>query len=601
MKKYLILFFMIGFLFVLHGCNNSKNEDLSKVKEARDTLLLSDNNQVIDENISLPEVISGYSEVIIEWSSDNIDYLSHDGIITRPKNNLGDQTVTMKATLSKNEAEATKEFTIHIKALEFVNEYTSISEFYESSILDDKLVLQGIITLIYDDYIVLTDNGVNLLLNPQGISINYELGDKVEIVGYHNKTNQLHLVDDIESFKVVSSGNEIICESEEYGIKDIWELDTKDSSNLGNIYEVTGELVVNEDNTFSLNSLESDKSLDILQNIYGTALVDLTALDREIVKMDLFYLTKNTSENPSMIFNNTGIEVLELNFQEEFDSDIVETINDIVSYQEDIILKLEGANHTTFSEWTSDHPDLINDNGEFIKSPEHMTVITFEGKANLRQYTQDVSFEVTMPGPSESIDSALTNNDGEFVHIQGIVTSFNPHDKGFFIQNETDDKGLFIFYDSTNANIEVGDRVSIYGQLGRNTGYKNNQRMLGGDILITNGEVSSQTFTIIEAKPEDIINNYNYYDISKPLNQEGGTTDGLRYTIKDVTLNSLDAFNYVYINSEETNMALVFDIEKVEGLTIEEYSDNLAIESITFTTERMYFGNYRIVDVIINQ
>jgi hypothetical protein len=102
-------------------------------------------------------------------------------------------------------------------------------------------------------------------------------------------------------------------------------------------------------------------------------------------------------------------------------------------------------------------------------------------------------------------------------------------------------------------------------------------------------------------KPEDIINNYNYYDISKPLNQEGGTTDGLRYTIKDVTLNSLDAFNYVYINSEETNMALVFDIEKVEGLTIEEYSDNLAIESITFTTERMYFGNYRIVDVIINQ
>jgi len=48
-------------------------------------------------------------------------------------------------------------------------------------------------------------------------------------------------------------------------------------------------------------------------------------------------------------------------------------------------------------------------------------------------------------------------------------------------------------------------------------------------------------------------------------------------------------------------MALVFDIEKVEGLTIEEYSDNLAIESITFTTERMYFGNYRIVDVIINQ
>jgi len=219
----------------------------------------------------------------------------------------------------------------------------------------------------------------------------------------------------------------------------------------------------------------------------------------------------------------------------------------------------------------------------------------------LRQYEETVSFDVTIPGKAQTLDTALTNSDGDFIHAKGVVTSFNDQDQGFFIQNSENSLGLFISSDDFNNEIEKGDLISIHGQLGRNTSYKSNQRMLGGDILVTSIESTEEAFVKEDSSLTDIINDYNTYDIAEPLNQSGGTTDSIRYTLEDVTLSSIDAFNYVFIDSIETDMSLIFDIDEAEGLTLDEYSDGMNISSITFTTEKIHFGNYRVVNVVINQ
>ncbi|RXI41140.1 hypothetical protein DP129_01785 [Clostridium tetani] len=95
-----------------------KLADVQSVQKAKDNLKLTNLNN-ITSNINLPEDIDGVS---ITWESNNSSVVDGKGNVTRPAAVNGDVSVTLKATLKKDEAEDTKDFIVTVKAKDFTDE-----------------------------------------------------------------------------------------------------------------------------------------------------------------------------------------------------------------------------------------------------------------------------------------------------------------------------------------------------------------------------------------------------------------------------------------------------------------------------------------------
>ncbi len=103
MKKILYVFTIIIMVFMVTSCNeNNDTDQVAKVKEE-----LSLPSQVSDD-LNLPNHLEGY-DVLITWSSDNTDVISHTGDYTQP---LLPTTVVLTATLELGEVTDTKIFSI---------------------------------------------------------------------------------------------------------------------------------------------------------------------------------------------------------------------------------------------------------------------------------------------------------------------------------------------------------------------------------------------------------------------------------------------------------------------------------------------------------
>jgi hypothetical protein len=68
---------------------------------------------------------SGGNGSSITWASNNTTYISNAGVVTRPAFGVGDQSVTMTATITKGTANDTKAFILTVKALTTCTVYTS--------------------------------------------------------------------------------------------------------------------------------------------------------------------------------------------------------------------------------------------------------------------------------------------------------------------------------------------------------------------------------------------------------------------------------------------------------------------------------------------
>ncbi|NLD26654.1 MAG: hypothetical protein GX661_04760, partial [Acholeplasmataceae bacterium] len=81
------------------------------------TLTGIDNLTNSSPRLILPIKAANYEKVEITWSIDKTQYISTAGVITQPEHEVGDQTVTLTATLKLNQAQKIKTFTATVKAL----------------------------------------------------------------------------------------------------------------------------------------------------------------------------------------------------------------------------------------------------------------------------------------------------------------------------------------------------------------------------------------------------------------------------------------------------------------------------------------------------
>ena len=86
----------------------------------------------VTQSLTLPT--SGANGTTISWSSSNTSYITNDGSVTRPLYAVGNQTVTLTATISKGGESDTKTFSLTVKCLPGI---TSITPNGETSVSSD--------------------------------------------------------------------------------------------------------------------------------------------------------------------------------------------------------------------------------------------------------------------------------------------------------------------------------------------------------------------------------------------------------------------------------------------------------------------------------
>jgi large repetitive protein len=107
---------VISLLFVLFIAACTEDADIDAILE-----LATSQVEIPDEvsaSFTLPDSIEieGFT-IDIEWSSSNATYLSASGVVTRPGFSVGNQTVTLTATLSFGEFSTEETFSVTVLAL----------------------------------------------------------------------------------------------------------------------------------------------------------------------------------------------------------------------------------------------------------------------------------------------------------------------------------------------------------------------------------------------------------------------------------------------------------------------------------------------------
>lgn len=137
------------------------------VQEDKRNLTLGDTSAVI-ENLNLP--MEGSKGTIISWQSDNENIISNAGIVTLSDK---EQTVTLTATLSLGDYEATKDFQITLVSLENITE-TIVEEMYIPYVLtsEDQLPTSvGVASISWDSSdISVIDSDGNVYAPYRGLS-----------------------------------------------------------------------------------------------------------------------------------------------------------------------------------------------------------------------------------------------------------------------------------------------------------------------------------------------------------------------------------------------------------------------------------------------
>ncbi len=112
---------LVGFLVLigLGGCPSTSEglSDQESVATDKAALVIgyagTDSATSVTQALTLPT--TGASGTTITWASDMTDVIANNGAVTRPAADAADATVKLTATITKNEASGTKEFSLTVK------------------------------------------------------------------------------------------------------------------------------------------------------------------------------------------------------------------------------------------------------------------------------------------------------------------------------------------------------------------------------------------------------------------------------------------------------------------------------------------------------
>ncbi|WP_343089376.1 immunoglobulin-like domain-containing protein, partial [Methanocalculus natronophilus] len=280
----------------------------------------------------------------------------------------------------------------------------------------------------------------------------------------------------IEDQEILSSDNDYHVEPTETTLADFHEQDLEQIDLHGHHFTVTGRIETRGqyDNMAIVDLNDPDLYFMVYHQSWASDIEVLEDNEGDIVEITVIYYTDHSRDGVLVVFqgDESDLGEVELGDEELFNADVSQVDgSSYLTFEDDIELPTTGDNDTEFSGWTSSHDDLIADDGSFVSRPTDDTEVTLTGTATLGTLSEDVEVTVTVIGTEAmSISDAYDLNDGEKAHVEGIVTAWNVYDDGLFIQSE-DGLGLYVRLFSRDMDafedVEPGDKISVYGTLGR--------------------------------------------------------------------------------------------------------------------------------------
>jgi hypothetical protein len=252
--------------------------------------------------------------------------------------------------------------------------------------------------------------------------------------------------------------------------------------------------------------------------------------------------------------------------------------------REDLNFATTGLFDTTIS-WSSSNPSVISNTGEVTFGSEETTVtLTVTVGSFSKEYV------VTVPSASLNVSEAIETDKGDAIVVRGVVVSIDPHTNGFFIQDE-DGTGIYVGKSGTDdlkSLVKPGDLVWVSGVRDTFDRFGNSQNQVWNARLIEVVRSGAEIFVFEGFTVDQIITDFP-------------ESDSKRFTVENVTIDFYDGFNHVFLTNsdDDLEMQIKFDIRQVAaGWDPEDYPEGTVL-TLTFTTQRLDFDNYRVVDVVV--
>ncbi len=250
----------------------------------------------------------------------------------------------------------------------------------------------------------------------------------------------------------------------------------------------------------------------------------------------------------------------------------------------DVTLPATGKFDLDLSWSSSATGSLANDGAVTLGAEAVDVVLTLTVGTVTREFTVEVG-----PEPMD-VSSALLAPDGDTILVEGVVVSLDPHTNGFFIQ-DADGTGIYVGDfgdDELKSQVAVGDKVWVLGTRDGYTQYGNMQDQVWEAEFIAKASEDNEVFVTKDMTGDQIIADFP-------------NANSRRFEAT-LTVDEYDQYSHVFFETtdESLEMRLTFDIRNVEGWDEDTYPVGTEI-TIAFTTQRIHFDNYRVVDVVIVQ
>ena len=200
------------------------------------------------------------------------------------------------------------------------------------------------------------------------------------------------------------------------------------------------------------------------------------------------------------------------------------------------------------------------------------------------------AYVLTVAEASLNVKEAIEIENGEDVLVRGVVVSIDPHTNGFFIQ-DADGAGIYVGNfgtDDLKSQVKVGDLVWVSGVRDTFTRFGNNQNQVWTASLVEVVRSGVEIFVFEGFTVDQIITDFP-------------ESDSKRFIVEEVTIDFYDNFSHVFLTNTDDalEMQIKFDIRQVAaGWDPEDYPEGTVL-TLAFTTQRLDFDNYRVVDVVV--
>lgn len=530
-----------------------------------------------EDDITLPAIGANGTE-FTNWTSSHPDYIANDGTFVAMPAEYTVVTFTGTATLGS----LTEEVTVTVQALATM----AIDDAIDVE-LDNHVMIEGVISLfvpsnsgffVYDGtgYMYVRDTALF-----SSIEDDYNVGDNIKIVGARANYRGIYQLTALKLIEASTETFDMPVNEGEATVADIG----AGVYPAGTTVTVTGLVSVIVGNFTDYRIYDGEDFIQIHHNSNNTLFGDF---DGMMVTVEVTVFQWDHS-SPFVTYFGTveEIELADMSDEDKVSAALVELdLGDTTMVMDDLVLPLEGAHDTTIS-WSSDNLDALANDGTVTRGAEDVTVtltatITSGDVSNTKDFTIVImNQEFTTDGMS--VADVLQEDIGTRLNVEGVVTGYPVFsgNTGFFIQ---DADGTAIFIAEDIDGIEVGNKVTIRGDLALFTANDNDRPQLVNVLLIDNDGGEHPIFVFDDQTLEEIADNW-------PANQS------MRFYVENAVITDIAHNSFFFAGNDDMDFRFDFRNYGQEYVGIWEVGDTVAW--MEFNIYDLNWGDIRVEYVFL--